>query len=327
MVDKIPANIITGFLGVGKTTAILNLLENKPNDEHWAVLVNEFGEIGIDGTMMADQGAIIKEVPGGCMCCTVGVPTSVAITALLRQNPDRLLIEPTGLGHPKEIIALLTSSQYQPYVDLKATITLVDPRNLSNSKYTTNQNFIDQLDCADVVIGNKIDQVTAADIDVFNDWITDQNPSKIFHQLVKQGGIPTEVLDITRTHTEEPDEGDIHHHHASQEPKFELPPGEAYLRRENVGQGYYSCGWLFGAEISFDFDSVFSLFNDITAERVKAVVNTEKGCYAFNVSNGVVSVNEMSLEGFESRIEVIDSQLMPWDQLNGILVKLAGIEE
>ncbi|MGX9417660.1 CobW family GTP-binding protein [Vibrio sp. WJH972] len=327
MVDKIPANIITGFLGVGKTTAILNLLENKPNDEHWAVLVNEFGEIGIDGTMMADQGAIIKEVPGGCMCCTAGVPTSVAITALLRQNPDRLLIEPTGLGHPKEIIALLTSSQYQPYVDLKATITLVDPRNLSNSKYTTNQNFIDQLDCADVVIGNKIDQVTAADIDVFNDWITDQNPSKIFHQLVKQGGIPTEVLDITRTHTEEPDEGDIHHHHASQEPKFELPPGEAYLRRENVGQGYYSCGWLFGAEISFDFDSVFSLFNDITAERVKAVVNTEKGCYAFNVSNGVVSVNEMSLEGFESRIEVIDSQLMPWDQLNGILVKLAGIEE
>lgn len=328
MANKIPANIITGFLGVGKTTAILTLLANKPANERWAVLVNEFGEIGIDGTMMAEHGAMIKEVPGGCMCCAVGVPTSVAITALLRQNPDRLLIEPTGLGHPKEIIALLTSDQYQPYVDLKATITLVDPRNLSNAKYTTNQNFIDQLDCADVVIGNKVDQVNAADIDVFNDWVTDQSPPKVFHKLVKQGAIPLEVLDIERVHSSQANvEADHHHHHhASLEPQFELPPGEAYLRRENVGQGYYSCGWLFGAEWRFEFDALFSLFSDLTAERIKAVVNTELGCYAFNVANGVVSVNQMSLEGFESRIEVIDSQLMPWEQLDGILVKLAGIQ-
>jgi G3E family GTPase len=326
MDNKIPANIITGFLGVGKTTAILKMLADKPSSERWAVLVNEFGEIGIDGTMMAEHGAMIKEVPGGCMCCAAGVPTSVAITALLRQKPDRLLIEPTGLGHPKEIIALLTSAQYQPYVDLKATITLVDPRNLSNPKYTTNQNFIDQLACADVVIGNKVDQVTASDIDAFNDWITDQTPAKVFQKLVKQGAIPLEVLDIVRVHTEASDADTAHHHHASLEPQFELPPGEAYLRRENRGQGYYSCGWLFGAELRFEFDALFSLFSDLTAERIKAVVNTELGCYAFNVANGVVSVNEMSLDGFESRIEVIDSQLMPWVELNDILVKLAGIK-
>jgi G3E family GTPase len=326
MDTKIPANIITGFLGVGKTTAILTLLANKPSTERWAVLVNEFGEIGIDGTMMSEQGAIIKEVPGGCMCCTAGVPTSVAITALLRQKPDRLLIEPTGLGHPKEIIALLTSTQYSPYVDLKATIALVDPRNLSNPKYTTNQNFNDQLDCADVVIGNKVDQVTSSDIDTFNDWVTDQTPPKVFHKLVKQGSIPLEVLDIERRHSDFTEADHVHHHHASQEPQFELPPGKAYLRRENVGQGYYSCGWLFGAELIFEFDSLFSLFNDLTAERIKAVVNTNTGCYAFNVANGVVTVNQMSLEGFESRIEVIDSQLMPWDQLNELLVKLAGLE-
>lgn len=71
MTKKVPTNIITGFLGVGKTTAILNLLKNKPENENWAVLVNEFGEIGIDGTLMTDQGALIKEVPGGCMCCTL----------------------------------------------------------------------------------------------------------------------------------------------------------------------------------------------------------------------------------------------------------------
>ena len=101
MTKKVPTNIITGFLGVGKTTAILNLLKNKPENENWAVLVNEFGEIGIDGALMTDQGAVIKEVPAGCMCCTAGVPMSVGINALLRQKPHCLLIEPTGLGHPK----------------------------------------------------------------------------------------------------------------------------------------------------------------------------------------------------------------------------------
>ncbi len=122
MSNRVPTTIVTGFLGSGKTTAILNMLKQKPENENWAVLVNEFGEIGIDGALMSEQGALIKEVPGGCMCCTAGVPMSVGINALLRTKPDRLLIEPTGLGHPKQVMAVLTSEQYQPYVDLKATI-------------------------------------------------------------------------------------------------------------------------------------------------------------------------------------------------------------
>ncbi|OXX28582.1 CobW family GTP-binding protein [Vibrio sp. V08_P9A1T1] len=328
MTKKVPTNIITGFLGVGKTTAILNLLKNKPADEKWAVLVNEFGEIGIDGAMMSDQGALIKEVPGGCMCCTAGVPMSVGINALLRQKPDRLLIEPTGLGHPKQVVATLTSDQYAPYVDLKATITLVDPRNLRNEKYTSNQNFNDQLASGDVVIGNKVDQCTSADVDAFNDWVTDQSPAKIFSKLVKQGELPLELLDIERLHGAASTHIEAHHHHhASLEPQFALQPGKAFVRKENRGQGYFSCGWLIGAEYHFGFDELFSMLSALTAERVKAVVNTDKGCYAFNINQGVVSVNEMSLEGFESRLEVIDSQLMPWDQLEAVLLKLAGISQ
>ena len=326
MTLRVPTNIITGFLGVGKTTTILNLLKNKPANEKWAVLVNEFGEIGIDGAILTDQGALIKEVPGGCMCCTAGVPMSVGINALLRQKPDRLIIEPTGLGHPKQVVATLTSEQYQNYVDLKATIALVDPRNLLIEKYTSNQNFNDQLDSADVVVGNKVDLCAVADIDAFNDWITNQSPAKIFSKLVKQGDLPLEVLDIERVHGSASSHIEHHHHdHASQEPQFELPPGKAFIRRENKGQGYFSCGWLFGAEYEFDFDLLFSMLSDLTAERIKAVVNTDQGTYAFNVANGVVSVNQMSLSGFESRLEVIDSQLMPWDQLEAILLKLCGI--
>lgn len=324
---RIPTNIITGFLGTGKTTAILSLLQEKPDNERWAVLVNEFGEIGIDGAMMTDQGALIKEVPGGCMCCAAGVPMSVAVTALLRTNPDRLIVEPTGLGHAHKVLATLTSAQFSDYIDLRATIGLVDPRNLSNSKYTENQNFIDQLSISDIIIGNKVDQCHVSDIDAFNDWVTDQTPPKIYSQLVKQGKFPIELLDSQRRDNSPSSEVAQHHHeHAEQEPQFALAPDQTYVRKENKGQGYFSCGWLFGAEVIFDFDLLFSMLSDITAERVKGVLNTSNGCYAFNVSNGVVSVNEMSLEGFESRLEVIDSQLLPWDQLEAVLKQIANLD-
>ena len=326
MSKRVPTNIITGFLGSGKTTAILDMLKQKPKGEHWAVLVNEFGEIGIDGALMSEQGALIKEVPGGCMCCTAGVPMSVGINALLRTKPDRLLIEPTGLGHPKQVIAVLTSEQYQQYVDLKATIALVDPRNLSDDKYRSNQNFNDQLGVSEVIIGNKVDQCTSHDIDAFNDWVTDQQPAKVFHKLVKYGQLPLEILDIERRENVVSPSSDVHFsEHAELEPQFELAPSQSYARKENKGQKYYSCGWLFGAEYKFDFDQIMSMLNAISAERVKAVLNTNQGCYAFNLVNGVLSVNEMTLENFESRLEVIDSQLLPWDELENVLLKLCGL--
>ncbi|WP_353934880.1 CobW family GTP-binding protein, partial [Acinetobacter indicus] len=82
-------NLITGFLGSGKTTSILHLLANKDPAEKWAVLVNEFGEVGIDGALLSDSGAMIKEIPGGCMCCVNGLPMQVGLNTLLRQGkPD-----------------------------------------------------------------------------------------------------------------------------------------------------------------------------------------------------------------------------------------------
>ena len=323
MSQKVPANIITGFLGVGKTTAILNLLKNKPENESWAILVNEFGEVGIDGAFLSEQGALVKEVPGGCMCCAAGLPMSVGINALLRQKPDRLIIEPTGLGHPKEIIGILTSPQYEPYIDLKATVALVDARNLSDTKYTENSNFQDQLAVADVVVANKADQYTEYDALLFDGWVSRQAPAKSAFGKVEQGTFDLSWLDQSRHIETAPSQKEYEHHHEADVPNFELAPGQTYVRKENKGQGFYSCGWFFGAEYSFDFSELFSVFSALTAERVKAVVNTDKGCFAFNVANQVVSVNELSLEGLESRIEVIDDSLLDWQQLEKVLLSIS----
>ncbi|MFV0575278.1 MAG: CobW family GTP-binding protein [Vibrio sp.] len=329
MTMRVPTNIITGFLGSGKTTTILHLLKHKPENENWAVLVNEFGEIGIDGAMMTEQGAMIKEIPGGCMCCTAGVPMSVGINALLRNKPDRLLIEPTGLGHPKEVTAKLLSEQFKPYVDLKATIALVDPRNLSNEKYISNPNFNDQLNSAQIIVANKIEQASELDLQQLDIWFdgfkaqnTDQENADLHLVKTSQGQLELNLLDVVRNQTKQAHSTHDHHHHADLEPQFGLAPGQKFVRKENKGQGYFSCGWIFGAELSFNFDQLFSMLSALTAERVKGVMNTDQGCYAFNVSNGVVSVNKMSLDGFESRIEVIDSQLMPWQQLEDVLLSL-----
>ncbi|HBS7907641.1 TPA: GTP-binding protein, partial [Klebsiella pneumoniae] len=154
-------NLITGFLGSGKTTSILHLLAQKPADEKWAVLVNEFGEVGIDGALLADSGALLKEIPGGCMCCVNGLPMQVGLNTLLRQGkPDRLLIEPTGLGHPKQILDILTAAVYEPWIDLRATLCILDPRQLLDERAVSNDNFRDQLAAADIIVANKSDRET-----------------------------------------------------------------------------------------------------------------------------------------------------------------------
>ena len=136
MKKRIPTSLITGFLGTGKTTTILHLLKQKPASEKWAVLVNEFGEIGIDGALLSGSGAEIREVAGGCMCCVADLPMQVALNMLIaKTKPDRLLIETTGLGHPQALIDTMTDDYYGTLLELRAVICLVDPRKLSDPRY------------------------------------------------------------------------------------------------------------------------------------------------------------------------------------------------
>ena len=159
--SAIPTNIISGFLGAGNTSAILSLLEAKPEHERWAVLVNEFGEIGIDGGFFEgvhteQSGVFVREVPGGCMCCASGLSMQIALNQLLaRARPHRLLIEPTGLGHPREVLEVLSANHYQDVLNIQKNITLVDARKLTDIRYTLHETFNQQIDVADIVVGNK----------------------------------------------------------------------------------------------------------------------------------------------------------------------------
>ena len=254
--DKIlavPTNIITGFLGVGKTSAILHLLKQKPAHERWAILVNEFGEIGVDGSLFQGQAAatqhvFIKEVPGGCMCCASGLPMQIALNLLLNEaKPDRLLIEPTGLGHPVEVLQLLSNKYYREILDLQKTITLVDARNLSDNRYTDHATFNQQISIADMVVGNKVDLYSEVHEKALNTYLTHVKAPDAPEQALaftEHGKLELAWLEGKTGHLPVKHHHH-HHHHGNDEPiAADLPmPPSGYLKAANQGEGFNSV-WL-----------------------------------------------------------------------------------
>ena len=103
--EKTIVNLFTGFLGVGKTTALRHLIEHRPEHEKWAIIVNEFGEVGIDGAALSQDDLAVAEIAGGRLCCVAGPQMTATVATLLRrERPDRLLIEASGLAHAAGVI-------------------------------------------------------------------------------------------------------------------------------------------------------------------------------------------------------------------------------
>lgn len=307
----IPTNVITGFLGVGKTTAILNLLKQKPKDERWAVLVNEFGEVGIDGSLLhgkdrVEQGIFIKEVPGGCMCCAAGLSMHIALNMLIAHaKPHRLIIEPTGLGHPKEVLDILSSEHYRSIIDLRATLTLVDARKIQTERYITHPSFNQQLEVADVIIANKSDQYQPNDFPTLLDYIKSKK-SKNHQSIYKtsMGSIQQEWLIPASSY-----EADNHPTlpKETDQPLNSDPvlPSCGYVSITNKGEGFYSQGWIFKNTFTFNRNKLQTLLTGLNVERIKAVFITDQGIIAYNQADTVLTEIEVD-ETFDSRIECID---------------------
>lgn len=322
LIRHIPTNVITGFLGVGKTTAILHLLKHKPSTERWAVLVNEFGQIGIDGQILEQEGVAIKELPGGCMCCAAGVSVQVGINALLANTrPNRLLIEPTGIGHPKQIIRQLTRPPFDQTLDMRACITLIDPRHLDNPRYRENEYYREQLDIADVLVANKVDQCNDADLAAFAQLVETRQPGA--SGQVSQGQLDLAWLD--RPHARRQDSGrSLLHARATPEvdtqiEAVQLEAGESWRRLENRSGEFASCGWLFAEQLRFDYPKINSLLTAMSAERIKASLRTDQGDYLFNSIEGDMQVSPRETPP-QDRIEIIMQGEPDWDKVEDALL-------
>ena len=310
-ISGVPTNIITGFLGVGKTSAILNLLNDKTENERWAILVNEFGEIGIDGSIFesqhsAEQGVYIREVPGGCMCCTAGAPMQVALAQLLRKaKPDRLLIEPTGLGHPSEVLQTLNNDNFQAILEIQKVITIVDARQLSDSRYIEHKTFQEQLAIADVIVANKKDLYTNDDRLALESYLHKHSLHNVPLLFTEHGFIEHQVLGSEKPTKFKRSFGGLTFGLNDKNDAFNEPiPECGYIKAVNKGEGFASLGWRFSSNNLFDRDKLFSFLSGVNAERLKATFITNEGCFAYNLTQDACS--EIPVENVdESRIEII----------------------
>ncbi|WP_373540778.1 GTP-binding protein [Chamaesiphon sp.] len=181
--QKIPVTIVTGFLGSGKTTLINHILTGQ-QDRKVAVIVNEFGEIGIDGQItIADDEEQIVEFNNGCLCCTVRgdlVRTLEELTQ--RADLDAVLIETTGLADPAPVAStFIVADEIKSKFSLDAFVTIIDARNLDRNLKDSHE-AQEQLAFADIILINKTDLVSSDDIIQIEQKIRSFNPiAKIYH--------------------------------------------------------------------------------------------------------------------------------------------------
>jgi G3E family GTPase len=162
----IPVTIITGFLGSGKTTLLNHILQNQQGIKT-AVLVNEFGEIGIDNDLIVATGEDMVELNNGCICCTINEDLVNAVHKILArpERVDYLVVETTGLADPLPVALTFLGTELRDVTRLDSIITLVDAENFSLDLFNS-EAAQSQITYGDIILLNKVDLVDEADVDL-----------------------------------------------------------------------------------------------------------------------------------------------------------------
>ncbi len=221
MPEKIPVTVLTGYLGAGKTT-LLNRILSEPLGKKYAVIVNEFGEIGIDNDLVVGADEEVFEMNNGCICCTVRGDLIRILDGLMKRKGrfDAIIVETTGLADPAPVAQTFFMDQdVSDTARLDAVVTVADAKWLSD-RLKDAPEAKNQIAFADVIILNKTDLVSAAELDAVEERIRAINPYARLHRTQNCAVPITEVLgrnafDLDRIIELEPDflEEGHHHHH------------------------------------------------------------------------------------------------------------------
>lgn len=180
-VSPVKTHLVCGFLGAGKTTFILEQV--KRSGANVAVLVNEFGKLGIDGELISSRGGIeVVELPGGCICCSQKEGLAAGIRAIAENiRPELLLIEPSGIAEASEVLKVLMQATLAGVIRLGAVITVVDAETFLefSEPEAFGPFFLDQLANADIVIANKTDLVGEEELAAIDRRIREISPGAL----------------------------------------------------------------------------------------------------------------------------------------------------
>ena len=240
---KIPTTVITGFLGSGKTTLIRQLLQNTER-KRIALIINEFGDLGVDGDILKGCGdetcteEDIMELSNGCICCTVAEDFIPTLTKLLEREvkPDHIVIETSGLALPQPLIRAFNWPEISTQVTVDSVITVVDGDAANKGQFSSNleaiekqrlndenldhetpisELFEDQLTCADLIIINKSDLISGAEIDALKTKLGSKTRKGVKIIQSTMGNVPSKVLLGQNVNAEKDIQSrhEIHHDH------------------------------------------------------------------------------------------------------------------
>ena len=243
MVMKIPATIITGFLGAGKTTLIRHMLQNAQG-RRIALIINEFGDLGVDGDILKGCGdetcreEDVMELSNGCICCTVAddfIPTMEKLLAR-EDKPDQIVIETSGLALPQPLVRAFNWPGISTQVTVDGVVTVVDGKAVTEGRFAhsvaavdaqrkldenldhetpLSELFEDQIACADMIVVNKTDLLEVAEAEALVDTLRESSRDGVQVVTTAMGKLPVDVLlgqgigaegDLEARH-------ELHHHH------------------------------------------------------------------------------------------------------------------
>src|SRR5215469_1600760 len=219
MSDKVPVTVLTGYLGAGKTT-LLNRILSEPHGRKFAVIVNEFGEIGIDNDLVVGADEEVFEMNNGCVCCTVRGDLVRIIDGLMRRKGkfDAIIVETTGLADPAPVAqTFFVDEGVGRRTKLDAVVTVADAKWL-NDRLKDAPEAKNQIAFADVILINKTDLVSAAELGEVEGRIRAINPYAKLHKTERCAIPLPEVLgrnafDLDRILDIEPEFLEVEHHH------------------------------------------------------------------------------------------------------------------
>lgn len=294
MLNHIPTYVIAGALGAGKTRFIQDLLTHKPAGEHWAVLINEFGQIGLDAALLntAKDGVSISEIAGGCLCCTNGAPFEIGLSRLLkRAKPDRLLIEPSGLAHPDELMKKLSKAPWDKVLSLAPAITVMDVHTVGR----LNEAQEAFLSTAPYLVLTKGETLDAEDKKAWHKSFA----GKVIHWRMHEPlplhwfTQPLASSPLVATPTS-----------LQQMPQGMVMLGDRYCATQHSAEGF-AIGWRFSPSNVFSLTKLETFLSTQPFIRAKLVIHSEQGWMSCNL-NALDSIEwHASLWRNDSRIELI----------------------
>ncbi|MFJ3487580.1 CobW family GTP-binding protein [Pseudomonas sp. NPDC090202] len=303
MLQNIPTHVIAGPLGAGKTSLIRHLLAQKPADQRWAILINEFGQIGLDAALLttAEDGIALGEVAGGCLCCVNGAPFQIGLGRLLRKaRPDRLFIEPSGLGHPSQLLAQLREAPWTGVLAVQPSVMVLDAQALAvgNPLPPTQQ---EALADAGLLLLNKAEGLSEA----VRQRIVSQLPDGPL-LWAERAALSLDQLPGVDAQASEGVDNFVAPKTLGQLPAVWADPLQPICLSQGQVEGW-SIGWRWHPERVFDAAKVSGWLQGLEWRRAKLVIHSASGWLSGNALDGTELEWAPSEWRKDSRLELIFS--------------------